>query len=388
MNKIFSIDNYVDKEKSLGLRKDKDLESVVKMGIDLTEAYIARNYAETLKAAKYEFAEKTIEYALQNKAFETALFRYVFQNNELELTKETRAEFKRPKPLKLVENERYYEVVTSILTTVTPAITTIFTGMYNEVRNIAYGDTAEFDIESNEILQVNKSAEGIAFGGEQKKYSYTKTINPESLNITFSTDWYKVAAGKEDFGKNFFRAGQGFANYFTVEAYNKLYAMAQQIPAAYKFTGFTTENIDLACMAVSGANNGAQASILGTLPALREVIPTNDFLKAGIGEEWVKIGYVGEHAGSPLVKMDNLLNPMTINSNTSTGAPSFLFYNTILFVLPFIGHKPVKTVFEGDLFTIAKSSTETDDKTERASLTYKAGVEYVYDTVMALVSKE
>ena len=140
-------------------------------------------------------------------------------------------------------------------------------------------------------------------------------------------------------------------------------------------------------MAVEGANGGAQASIIGTLPALREVLPTNDFLKMGVGEEWVKVGYVGEHAGSPVVKIDNLLNPVTVNTNTTAGTPSFMFYNNVLFILPFVGHKPVKTVFEGDLFNITRTAIETDDKTERASLTYRAGVDYVYDTVMALITK-
>lgn len=386
MNKMFSIDNFVDKEKSLGLRNDEKLEKVVKMGVDLVQAYVAKNYAKQCEIAKVDF-QKAEDYSLLNKAFETALFRYVFNNEELELTKDTRKEFRRQNPLKVSESEKYYSVVEAVLTTITPAVTSLFTGMYNEVRNIAYGDTAEFDIESNEIFQVNRSAEGIAFGGEQKKYRYTKTINPEPLNITFSTDWYRVAAGKEDFGYNFFRAAQGFANYFTVQAYNRLYAMAQQVPASYRYTGFTTENIDLAVMAVEGANGGTQASIIGTLPALREVLPSNDFLKMGIGEEWVKVGYVGEHAGTPVVKIDNLLNPITVNSNTTSGTPSFLFYNNVLFVLPFVGHKPVKTVFEGDLFNITRTAIETDDKTERASLTYRAGVDYVYDTIMALISK-
>jgi hypothetical protein len=163
--------------------------------------------------------------------------------------------------------------------------------------------------------------------------------------------------------------------------------MALQVPASYRFTGFTTENIDLCTMAVGGANGGARASIIGTLPALRQVIPDNDFLKMGVGEEWIKIGYVGMHAGTPLVKLENLINPATINSNTSAGAPSFLFRNDVLFVMPFVGRRPVKTIFEGEMFSLNKSSIDTDDKTERASLTYKVGVDYIYDEIMGLVTE-
>lgn len=389
MEKVFSIENYTDKQKSLGLRNDENLERIVKMGVDLTEAYVAKNFAEMAKASHFDLkSTNDDEYSILNKAFELELFRYVFSNPTLELTSETRKSFRRRNPLKVGESERYYDVISAVLTTVTPAVTTLFTGLYSEVRNIGYGDTAEFDVESNEIFQVNVSAEGVAYGGEQAKHRYTKTVNTKELNITFSTDWYRVAAGKEDFGKNFFRAAQGFASYFTVEAYNKLYAMAQQIPAAYKFTGITTENIDLATMAVEGANGGAQATILGTLPALREALPANDFLKVGVGAEWVKMGYVGEHAGTPLVKIANLVNPVTVNTNTTAGKPAFMFYNNVLFVMPFVGANPIKVVFEGDLFNITRTAVETDDKTERASLTYKAGVDFVYSSVMALITAQ
>jgi hypothetical protein len=387
MNKLFSIDNYQDKDRTFGFAENKALETVVALGVDLTEAHIRNTCPNALKAYGFD-SERVENYSTMEKAFETAMFRYVFQDDTLELNKDTLKFFKKPNPLKTAQRERYYEIIESVITTITPAVTSMFTGMYNEIKNIGYGDTAQFDVESNEILIVNKSAEGVTFGGEQHKFNTTKTVETESLNISFSTDWYAIAAGKSDFGKMFFKAGQGFANYFTVEAYNKLYAMALQVPASYKFTGFTTENIDLATMAVEGANGGVGASIIGTLPAVREVVPSNDFFKLGIGEEWVKVGYIGNHAGSPVVKIGNLINPTTINSNTSAGTPSFLFRNDVLFVMPFVNAKPVKTVFEGDLFQVSLSSIETSDKTERASLTYKAGVDYVYDTIIALITKE
>lgn len=385
MKKIFNLNSFVNKDKIFG---SPEVRTIVEMGVDLTESYIAKKHTDTVKVYGLDLAQKDGEYALLNAAFQKALFSYVFDLEDFEMTPENLSRFKKPNPLKMSERERYYEIVTAVETVVTPSVTEAFTGSYNEVKNIGWGDTAEFEVESNEILIAKKHAEGVPFGASQKLYRDNKTINTESLNITFDTDWYKIASGKEDFGQMFFKASQGFVNYFTYQAYLQLVALAGQIPASYTFVGATTENLDLCTMAVSAANNNVPVSIIGTLPMLRLVVPTNDFFKMSLGEEWVKMGYIGVHANSPLVKMDNLLNPTTVNSNNVAATPSFLMSNTQLFVLPFVGRKPIKTVFEGDMFAINLTEIQTADKKERASLTYKAGTDYVYDEIIGIVNKQ
>lgn len=391
MNKLFSVENYSTKDNILGLgilKKREGLDVPVRLGIDLTEAYMQKQHSKELDVAgvKFELSEQQNNYKAFNEAFQVALFRYVFNSDKLEFA-DLKQMLTGNKPLNTNERERYYEVITSVETVVVPAVTSAMTGMYNEVRNIALGDTAEFDVESNEILIANVSAEGVPFGGEQHLYRDTKVITTKNLNISFSTPWYQVATGKADFGQLFYKASLGFANYFAVEAYNQLVTMAASLPAYCRYTGFTTENIDLATMATSGANGGAKSSIIGTLPALREILPTNDFLKQGIGEEWVKVGYIGTHAGSPVVLLDNLINPTTINSNSSAGTPSFMFATDELFVLPFINRRPVKTVFEGDVFTVNESSIQTADKTERATINYKVGIGFVLDQLFGYITK-
>lgn len=386
MNKIFSMENFTSEKNPLNiLGKSKGYAAAVKSGIDLAEAYIMNNKGSLVKGYGLD-VEKVADYDNQNMAFYTLLFRYVYEDDSFVATKENLAILKNPKRFNTAQHERYYDVINSVETTIAPKVTEMLTGSYNEVRNIANGDTAEFDIESNEIFVADTSAEGVPFGGSQKKFNTTVTINPTPLNITFDTDWYLVASGKADFGKMFYKASLGFTSWFTTQAYNKILELALQVPASYKFVGFTTENIDLCTMAVSGANNGIKSTIIGTLPALRNILPNNDFLKAAVGRDWIEQGYVGEHANSPLFEMTNLINPVTINTNVTAGAPDFLFRNDIIFVMPFVGVRPVKTVFEGDMFNITLSAIQTADKTERASLTYRVGVEFVYSQIVGVIT--
>lgn len=388
MSKNFSIHAFANEDYMFNT--NENFRKAVNTGIDLSRAYMNMNASnEGLLAATGVLEEKKTaeEYATLNAAHQCALFAYVYDVDTFEFTKESLKRFKSPNRFNTTQSERYYEVVSAVETVITPAVTAAFTGKFAEVHNMGWGDTAEFDIESNEILIAKKSAEGIVAGTNQRLYRDTVTVNPEPLEIRFDTDWYQVAAGKADFGKMYFKASQGFVNYFTLAAYNQLVSLAKQVPASYRYVGITTENIDLATMAVSGANGGINASIVGTLPALRKVVPTNDFLKLGISEEWVKMGYVGAHAGTPVVKIDNLINPATINSNTTQGTPSFLFKNDVLFVMPFIDRKPVKVVFEGDLFNVTRTAIQTGDKTESASLTYRVGIKYAYDQIIGVVSE-
>lgn len=385
MEKIFSIDNFVDKQMLFG--KGEGYEPAVKCGVELAEQYASKAVKEYAKYNGVELLEADKDYAQLNTNFQTLLFSYVYGDEKFDASnKEHLSVFRNNSRFNTVQRERYYDVIRAVMTTVTPAVASALIGSIAEIRNIGWGDTAEFEIESNEILIANRIAEGVPFGTNQNVYNDTVTINPTPLNITFATEWYQVAAGKADFGKMFFRASLGFTNYFAVEAYSKLTALASKVPAYVRYTGLTQDNLDLAVMAVSGANGGVGASIVGTLPALRDVLPSSDFLKVGISEEYVKMGYVGTWAGTPVVKVENLINPATINSNT--GAADFLFKNDVLFVMPFVGRKPIKIVFEGDMFTIDRTAVETGDKTERASLTYRVGIDYTYDQIFGIISAE
>lgn len=380
MNKYFSIESYSNKD--MFTRKGENFAKAVALGVELGEDFTKKNCAPAIIANKVIDFSEVKDYDNKNKLFQTALFQYVFADETWGVDR--LPELKNPNRFDTAQRERYYAIVSAVQTVLTPAVTIALTGAYNEVRNIGWGETAEFNVESNEPLIVTKGAEGIRFGGMQHKARYTKTINTETLEINFETDWYLVASGKADFGLMFFRASQGFASYFTVEAYNSLATYALQVPAYLRATGFTTENIDSLMMAVQGANNGALPSLVGTLPALRSVVPDNDFFKMGVGEEWIKNGYVGVHADMPLVKMTNLINPVTMNSATTA---SFLFNNDRLFVLPFVGKRPIKTVFEGDMYTVNLSSIETADKTEKAVMKYRAKVDYIPECLIGMLTR-
>lgn len=386
--KLFSIDNFTQSDSLFREGRDNGYTEAVEAGVYLSEQYVAHNFGKSLTVYGKNFEVDTKhKYEDLNTAFQIALFRYVYQDDNFDEKCFSKLRTNSHK-LKTAQRERYYEIITAVQSTITPAITIAFTSTFNDVHNIAWGDTAEYLVESNEILIPQKSAEGVRFQTEQHLHNDAYTVQTENLYIGFSTDWYKIATGKADFGAMFFKAAQGFASYFALVAYNQLEAFAAQVPASYRGTGFTDNVIDDIVSAVEGANGGARASLVGCLKPLREIVPNNDFFKMAMGEEWFKAGYIGVRAGNPVVKIDNLINPETMNSNTSAGQPDFLLSNDKIFVMPMVGKKPIKTVFEGSMYDVNLSSIETSDKAERATMTYKAGIQYIPEMHMGLITRD
>jgi len=363
--------------------KNDEVKKIAKIGVDATKKYIyniVKNEKENSIAAEIE---KNFEASIKDdskdldKAFAFAVLRYAtrdenFGEDDLALLRDpnfvTRTDFQ----------ERYYEVVNTVLTTTIPAVTTTFLGRIAEIKSVPYGDTARFDIESNEIFQVSRSASGILFGANQRKYVKTVTVNPYDTNITFDTDWYQMASGIFEFGKNFYRASAGYSHFFTALAYKKFADLITNVPAAYKLSGWSDKTAREVISAVQSANNNVPVSLFGTKVALGNVVPENDFMKFGISEEWTLKGYIGSWCGYSLVEAMQLLNPTTINEATTR---DFLVDNDKIWILPLNGRRPIKIVFEGTMFTAQKSAMDTVDMVEKASLHYRVGVEAVYDQI-------
>lgn len=363
--------------------KSEEVRKIASIGVDATKKYIygiVKNEKDNAITAEIEKNFEAVvkdESADLDKAFGYAVLRYAtrdenFGEEDLHLLQDpsfvSKTDFQ----------ERYYDVINSVLTTVIPAVTTTFLGRIAEVRSVPFGDSARFDIESNEIFQVSRSATGNPYGANQRKYTKTVTVNPYDTNITFDTDWYQMSSGIFNFGKNFYRASAGYAHFFTALAYQKFKELINTVPAAYKLSGWGDKAAREVLAAVQSANNNVPVSLFGTKVALGSVVPESDFMKFGISEEWTVRGYIGAWAGYPLVEAMNLINPLTINEATNR---DFLIDNSKIWILPMTGRKPVKIVFEGSMFNIHKSVVDTGDMTERASLHYRVGVEAIYDQI-------
>lgn len=84
------------------------------------------------------------------------------------------------------------------------------------------------------------------------------------------------------------------------------YAMQESFDtrtANFKETGFTPVAFKTLAARVSAANSGKKAVAVGTEIGLSEILPTDDYLKLGLGETYNSIGYLPIFLNTPLLAL-------------------------------------------------------------------------------------
>jgi hypothetical protein len=268
--------------------------------------------------------------------------------------------------------ERFYAIVSAVMTPVVPAV--ISTAIMNlaEVRDIALGDTAQFIVESNDLFQVNDFAEGINKGAVQRTYNEEATVNPTLKEVTIDVDWYWIATNKQDFGKMAYKVGISYGAYINKLIYKTMVDNISSIPAAYRANAFSDTNWLNISQRVEAANPGSKCYAYGTKSGLGDVLPSNDYLKFQLGEEWTKVGYIAQYKSVPCMEIEQILKPNTVNTTATFGID-----NEYLWFMPMGGYKPVKLVFEGQAWTISGDPTNTPDKSQYLTLQRRMGVKLI-----------
>ena len=159
-----------------------------------------------------------------------------------------------------------------------------------EVRNAGWGDSFLFRIGSPALFQVNMLARGINRGAAQRIYDENLTLVPMNREITVSMDWYQIAAGRYDMGDYLFRVGRSFAADMAQLAYNSLDATFANLPTPLKYSGAFDSNMVDTMIQRLQAVNGQAIYGFGSLGALAQVLPANDWLKLPLAEEWTSMG--------------------------------------------------------------------------------------------------
>lgn len=280
---------------------------------------------------------------------------------------------------KMAFREKFNAVLAQIITPVVPAMISVQYMDFADVANISWGDTARFQVKSNDVFFVTRQAEGILDGSVQRLYNNELVVNPEPYNIKTTVDWYQVAAGIFDLGEFVWKIGVSFSNYITMMVVTALEKfVADGLPDAYKTTGFSTTKFVKLAELVQAANGGASIKAYGTLAALMAVLPGTGAstvianLQQGLGEEWTKMGYLGRYMGVDAIRIPQILLPNTVNTEPLLGLP-----DDVIYFFADGGYKPVKIVFEGNTLALDIIPTESPDKEMGVDVQLRMGMTLV-----------
>lgn len=273
-------------------------------------------------------------------------------------------------------------IIAQIITTVLPMTTSRAYGeAFMDVHQVGWGDTARFIISSNDLFKVNEIAEGIHRATLQPIYNNEITVNCGTIEVATSIDWYAVAAGVFDWGQFGARAGRSFEGYILLKAIAAMSSATTELGSAYSASGVDTEQWSTLAERVSAANNGARVYALGTLTALNQAIPATVGLQYGLGNEVAKEGFLDKYLGVPLVVIDQVMVPGTVNTTAQLAIPADTIY-----LIAADQYKPVKVVFEGNSVVVEEIPEYSTDKTYGVSLQMKIGVAAIVGSKFGVIT--
>lgn len=330
----------------------------------------------TLDLARQSFSgKKSAEYKEKNSELLTAMGKRIASNTyfEARFEQEGLSMFKSPVVYK---NETIHTnfnlVLGEVIKVIVPEVVNEqFEGYLAEIKQIGYGDTAVFQIESNDLFKVNSKGEGVRKGVDQHMFDDEITVIPAPLTIDASIDWYAFAAGIFDMGNFALKVARSYEAYIFQKIVSGMLAAESTFGPAYAANGVDVTNFGTLRDRVSAANGGMNVVAIGTRVALAAASLQGNY-QVEIGEEMNKVGYLDQYLGVPLIGLNNPMKPRTTN-----GSADLILNNKKIYLIPVGGTKPIKVVFEGQEVSVEFNPDKTADRKYGISIEIRVGISAV-----------
>lgn len=186
----------------------------------------------------------------------------------------------------------YNSVIAELVDSVLPEVVAQdFMGLA-KVTPVGKGDSLELELKSNDLFEVYVNGNSKRHVNAQRQFTGTKTLVPTNHTVTTEVDFYRVRAGKESLAEVAMKMILSIEAEMALEVALALQNSFSALTANFKATGFTPQAFQTMAQRVKASNGGASAVALGTDVALANVLPSDNYLKLGLGEQYNQIGWL------------------------------------------------------------------------------------------------
>jgi len=254
-----------------------------------------------------------------------------------------------------------FAVVNKLVDMIIPdVVTEDFLNVAN-TQTIGYGDSAVFDIKSGDLFTVTKNGNSRRHVEAQRQFTGQKALVPTNHTITTEVDLYRVLAGKESLAEYAMKVALSIESEIAIDIMACVKNSFDTLTTNFKENAFSEPAFKKLATRVSAANGGAKAVALGTELGLGTVMPTNDYLKMGLGETYSKIGYLPVFKNVPLVAIAQKID-------WDSADYDFALDDTYIYMISPQTQKLVQVVFEGGSLAIADNQFGTANLSQKVSL--------------------
>lgn len=273
-----------------------------------------------------------------------------------------------------------FAVVNAFVDMILPSILVDSIGMYSDIRSGGWGDSFSFEVKSRDLFVVSKSGKAQKTAEMHKQFNGLVTIVPEMRQISVQVSLMRVLQGKESLAEFVMKAARSLDAQITVDTYNAFATAMAALPTTtttgLKTTGYTAASLVDKCQRVA-AWTGQRPIIFGTQLALANILPDDANYRYEIDSEFVKVGYVKEFMGYPVMAM-----PQVANWKLPWGT---LISDNYLWILAPSSQKIVKVCLEGSSLSNTTGVFENANLTQSTTLWKSWGVGTATNTTAATI---
>lgn len=235
---------------------------------------------------------------------------------------------------------------------------------YMQVANtqtIGYGDSAVFDIKSGDLFTVVENGNSRRHVEAQRQFTGQKALVPTNHTVTTEVDLYRVLAGKENHAEYAMKVVLSIESEIAIDIMAAVKDSFSVLTANFKENAYSETAFKKLAARVGAANGGAKAVAIGTELGLGTIMPTNDYLKMGLGETYSKIGYLPVFKNVPLIALAQKID-------WSSADYDFALDDSYIYMISPQTQKLVQVVFEGGSLAIADGQFANSNLTQKVSL--------------------
>lgn len=265
-----------------------------------------------------------------------------------------------------------FAVVNQMVDMVLPDTIIDSIGLYTDVRQIDWGDSAAFEIKPRDLFVVSKAGHAMRTGEIHKQFNGQVTLVPQMRELTVQVSLYKVLAGKESLGEFVAKVIRSLETEMAKDAYvafnTAMTNLTSSGDAKLKYAGYSQTDLITLAQKVSAWNGGNKAVIVGTPVALLSVLPADANYRYTLESDYVRIGYVNTMASYDVLSIPQIAD---------WAAPfKMMLDDTRLYVLSPTAGKIVKMVIEGSTISNVDSTFANANLNQNATLfkSWAAGV--------------
>jgi len=260
-----------------------------------------------------------------------------------------------------------FAVVNKLVDMIIPDVVTEDFLHVANVTTIGYGDSADFTIKSGDLFTVTKNGNSRRHVEAQRQFTGNKAITPSNHTITTEVDLYRVLAGKESQADYAMKVALSIESEIAIDIMTIVKESFSTLTANFKENAYSEAAFKKIASRVSAANGGSKAVALGTDLGLGTILPTNDYLKMGLGETYAKIGYLPVFKNVPLIAISQKID-------WASADYEFALDDSYIYMISPQSQKLVQLVLEGGSLAIADSQYGAANLSQKVSLHKRWGV--------------